>query len=80
MINIVSGQIAPENVNIHEAINNAKEIIRKIKESWPSGFYQTISQPVITMDTTKKFVRIGELRVYDQSLWQVIGISRWKIA
>lgn len=67
LMNIVSGEIAPENVNVHEAISKGKEVIKKFKESWPSGFYQTISQPVITMDTTKKFVKIGEHRVYDQS-------------
>ena len=65
-MNIVSGQIAAENVNVHEAVSKGKEVIKQFKESWPAGFYSTISKPVITMDTKKKFVTIGEHRVYDQ--------------
>ena len=42
-------------------------MIKKYKDSWPEGFYQTISQPVVLMDSAKRFVNIGENRVYDQS-------------
>ena len=67
LLNIVSGQIAAENCNVHEAVAKGNELIKQYKESWPEGFYQTISQPVVLMDNAKRFVKIGENRVYDQT-------------
>ena len=42
-------------------------LINERSDSLPEGFYQTISQPVVLMDSAKRFVKIGENRVYDQS-------------
>ena len=67
LLNIVSGQIAAENCNAHESVTNGNDLIKKFKERWPGGFYQTISQPVVLMDNAKRFVKIGENRVYDQT-------------
>ena len=42
-------------------------VVRICVRSIGGGFYQTISQPVVLMDSAKRFVKIGENRVYDQS-------------
>ncbi len=66
-MNIVSGQMADRNCNVHEAVSRGKEVIQTFRNSWPSGFYQTISQSVVVMDASMRFIKIGEYRVYDQS-------------
>ena len=60
LLNIVSSQIATENCNIQDAVTKGNDLIKKYKDSWPGGFYQTISQPVVLMDSAKRFVKIGE--------------------
>ena len=67
LLNIVSGQIAAENCDVHDAVSKGSQVIKAFKESWPDGFYQPISQPVVLMDNAKRFVKIGENRIYDQS-------------
>ena len=67
LFNIVSGQIAAENCNVHEAVSRGNQVIKEFKGSWPDGFYKPITQPVVLMDNSKRFVKIGENKIYDQS-------------
>ena len=47
-------------LTFQDAVAKGNDLIKKYKESWPGGFYQTISQPVVLMDSAKRFVKIGE--------------------
>jgi hypothetical protein len=43
----------------------------------PTGFYETISKKVVTMNSTKKSIRVGGKDVYDLNLIysRVLGLS-----
>ena len=68
LLNIVSGEVAMESVNPHEAVQKGNHIIKEFKDSWPSGFYKKLSKAVTTMDSKKKFLVIGGKQVYDHEL------------
>ena len=54
LCNIVTGQIAEENVNVNKSVMNGKALMTKFTEKLPQGFRSTISSTVITMTDTKR--------------------------
>ena len=66
LLNIVTGELADEKVNVHEAVSKGQEVIVKFKKSCPEGFYNTISNPVVLMEGTKKSTKINGNPIYDQ--------------
>ena len=54
LCNIVTGQIAEENVNVNKSVSNGKALMIEFKEKLPQGFRSTISSTVITMTDTKR--------------------------
>ena len=62
---------------MHEAVSKGQEVIVKFKESCPEGFYNTISNPVVLMEGTKKSTKINGNPIYDQEfIWtRAMGLS-----
>ena len=62
LVNIVSGGVAPAIVNVDNAVDIGTKQMEVAEKTWPVGFYEPISKKVITMDVTRKYVKIGEQR------------------
>ena len=54
LCNIVTGQIAEDNVNVNKSVLRGKELMELFIGKLPQGFRSTISSTVITMTDTKK--------------------------
>ena len=48
LINIVTGAIAPANVNIDKAVSHGQEQLESFESSWPEGFYTTLKRQAVT--------------------------------
>lgn len=42
IVNNVTGQIAPQSVNVHESVRIGEEEMKKFEESWPKGFHDAL--------------------------------------
>ena len=77
VVNIVTGQIAPENVNVDQSVLIGEQLRKEYESSWPEGFYQVIPRRVITMSVTKRQIKVDKMSVYDTELIysRVIGLQ-----
>ena len=77
IINVASGQLAAESVNVDLAIELGSEAMNKFQSSLPQGFDKKISKTVVTRSEGKKHVKVGETKVFDTSLIfsRVIGLQ-----
>ena len=64
LFNIVNGHVANEKVNVHNALAIGEGMASEFK-GLPGGFYSTIHSKVVTMETLKKGVKIGDQSIYD---------------
>ena len=60
LLNIVSGQMAIETANPHEALSKGQELIKSFKNSWPAGFRASLTRPIVLMDVKKQCIKIGD--------------------
>lgn len=76
LLNIWSGQVAQSNVNVDRALDIGIEQMIQFERSWPEGFYTSLSMEVVTFNTKKKRLTIGEHAVIDQEAIyaRVIGL------
>ena len=76
LINIVTGAIAPANVNIDEAVSQGQEQLETFESSWPEGFYNNIKQQVVTFSDKRNAIKVGDTLVIDQEAIyaRVIGL------
>ena len=65
LANIISGRIAPEDVNVDNALAIGSAMSCKFMAHLPSGFHSPIKKEVVTMETMKKKVNIGDASTYD---------------
>ena len=68
IVNIVSGRVAPAIVNVDNAVANGTKQMEVAGKKWPVGFYGLISKKVITMDVTRKHVKIGAAKIFNTTL------------
>ena len=68
VVNIVSGRVASESVNVHQAVSIGSEQMKAFEASWPSEFHETLQKKVITMAAMKNQVALGIKVVFDTSL------------
>ena len=66
LLNIVTGAVAPQDVNIDRAVMLGQEQIETFESSWPEGFYNTIKRQVVTFSGNRKAVKIGDVTIVDQ--------------
>ena len=57
LVNIVSGRICPDEVNVHDAVDLGKAQMEEYEASWPEGFHQPLKKRVRTMEDCKKKTR-----------------------
>ena len=76
-MNIVSGQVADHKVNVQDAVAIGTKQMQEFEKSWPEGFGSTISKKVKTVADSKKHIKVGSKKVYDNSVIysRVIGIQ-----
>ena len=82
IVNVVTGLIAPTSVNVEQAVEIWKAQMISFENALPTGFYETISKKVVTMNSTKKSIRVGGKDVYDLNLIysRVLGLQlSWDI-
>ena len=65
LVNIVSRKLAPASVNVENAVMIGEAMLKDFENTWPEGFYSTISKTVETMSVASKSVNIGDTKVYD---------------
>ena len=77
IVNIVSGQVADDTVNVQDAVAIGTKQKREFEKGWPEGFRSTISKKVKNISDSKKHIKVGSQRVYDTSVIysRVIGIQ-----
>lgn len=77
IVNIVSGQVADNNVNVQDAVSIGTASMKEFEKSWPEGFQNTISKKVKTISDSQKHVKVGKEKVYDCTVIysRVIGIQ-----
>lgn len=77
VVNIVSGKISSNLVNVDNAVTIGNKQMEMFECSWPEGFNATITNKVVTMKINKKNVKIDETAIiYDTQLIysRVIGL------
>ena len=70
IVNIVSGKVADDAVNVQDAVSIGTEALKEYEyeRQWPEGFRNTISNKVKTIADGKKFVSVGTEKVYDTTV------------
>ena len=48
LLNVVTGTVAPQDVNIVRAVTLGPEQMEAFESTWPEGFYNTIKRQVVT--------------------------------
>jgi len=78
LVNIQTGQIQPESVNVEHAVDIGKAQMIAFESSLPSGFNAPLSKKVVTMAVTKKSIKVGGKDVYDVNLIysRVLGLQQ----
>ena len=68
LLNIVTGAVAPQNVNVDRAMTFGQEQMEALESSWFEGFYNTIRQQVVTFPGNRKAIKFGDVTVIDQEV------------
>ena len=67
--NIVTGQIAPDSVNVDDAVAIGVRMMNQFRTSWPEGFHQIISsKEVVLFNTKQRHILIEGKKVFDPNL------------
>ena len=76
ILNIVSGQIANDTVNVHDAVAIGTKKMQE-ENGWPKQFNETISKRITTISDCKKHIKIGTKKIFDTTVIysRVIGIQ-----
>ena len=77
LMNIVTGAIAPSNINIDMAVTLGKKQLETFANSWPEGFYSTVKKQIVTFSATRKVIKVADTKVVDQEAIyaRVIGLT-----
>ena len=68
LINIVTGKVAPESVNVDRSVQIGTQQMREYEASWPDGFHKPLAKQVITISASRKHIKVGHVPVYDTTL------------
>lgn len=77
LINIVSGQILPPDVNVYDAVSIGTNQMKTFEASWPSSFHASLSKLTVNMSLVKKHVTLNGVKVFDTNIIysRVIGLQ-----
>ena len=68
LYNIVNGQVAPDSVNVQNALQMVEQQSNEFEASLPEGFHKTIQKRVKTMEVMKKAVTVKGKAIYDMEV------------
>ena len=68
LVNIVSGHICLDEVNVHDAVDLGKAQMEEYEASWPEEFHQPLKKRVCTMKECKKKTRTDTAEQFDFGL------------
>ena len=68
IVNIMTGRIAPDAVNVDNSVAMGKEQMNQFETGWPNTFYEPLSNKVVTMSVTKKRIKLGSGDCFDTKL------------
>lgn len=76
LLNIVSGQVANDGVNVDNTVELGKSMMIDFEASWPEGFYAPISKCVVTFAERNKRLNVAGKDVVDpEAIYQhVLGL------
>ena len=63
LVNIYAGYVANKEVNVHNSLKIGQEQQSKFEASWPDGFHSPIKNEIVTMKSSKKSVKAGEVEI-----------------
>ena len=63
----MSGQIANDTVNVHDAVANGTKKMQEFENGWPTQFNETISKWITTISDCKKHIKIGT-KIFDTTV------------
>jgi hypothetical protein len=77
IVNLATGLVLPEHVNVHNTLSIGTRQMKSFEEGWPSSFHSTIPKIVVTGATAKKHVNVDGTKVFDIGLIysRVIGLQ-----
>ena len=65
IVNIVTGRIAPDAVNVDNSVAMGNEQMKQFETDWPKTFYEPLSNKVVTMSVTNKRIKLGSADCFD---------------
>ena len=65
LVNIYSRYVANKEVNVHNSIKIGQEQQSKFQASCPDGFHSPIKNEIVTMKSSKKSVKAGEVEIFN---------------
>ncbi len=68
VMNIVSGQIGTDKVNVDDAVEIGMQQMTAYESSLPEGFGSPLTNKVVTMSASKKAVKCGSGQIFDTQL------------
>ena len=68
LVNIVSGSICSDDINVHDAVDLGKAQMEEYEASWPEDFHQPLKKRVHTMKGCKKKTRTDTAEQFDSGL------------
>lgn len=69
LVNVVTGEVINlEKVNVDDALQIGRSQMVKFESNLPEGFHETISKSVHTLATARKYVLVGETKVFDMGI------------
>ena len=69
LINIDTGRVAPDSVNVDNALCTGSAMTAKFSAALPGGFYQPLKKKVITMEALKRSIKVGGKNLYDMEMF-----------
>ena len=63
--NIVNGCVGSSKVNVQDALEIGDKMAIEFTANLPDSFYKTLHSRIITLESTKKSVKIGDKAVFD---------------
>ena len=76
IINLVTGRITRDNVNVDNSISVGTQQMPKYESFWSEGLHSSLSKKVITLVITKKHTQVDQTTEYDTDLIYTYGSSK----
>lgn len=78
LINIATGCIAPDSVNVDKSLVIGTELMKDYEQGWPESFHKPLKKSVVLMSIMRKKIKVNDISVHDTSLIysRVLGLQK----